>query len=102
MNPKLNPLTAALVDYRNEGKPVSDFLVCFLVNDLVGALEHSQGLEFDIHDFRCLAEFIEINLPPQSHGSKEAVMYWYRENNPFFAKSGSKIESDKEETTKTS
>ena len=96
MNPKLNHLTAALVDYRNDGTPTTNFLTCFLVNDLIGAMQHPDGLDLDIHDFRCLAEFIEINLPPKSHGSKEAVMAWFREKNEFF-KSDSKIESDKKE-----
>jgi len=91
---KLKPLTDSLIDYHNDGKPVNNFLVALLSNELYAALESSEGQGLDIHDFRLLVEFIQINLHPFSYGSKENIMRWYRKKNAFF-KSGSEIELDK-------
>lgn len=68
------PLHAALVDYRDHGHPVGDFLTAVLANDLVEAIGRA-----DLYNSWLLpiyVGFLYNEFPSDAWGSREKVAAW--------------------------
>ena len=66
-----------LLNYKEHGIPMGDFLYAVLTNDLLSAFMCAD--EQNAMDMREIALFVYENLPAISHGTPQRVKNWMRQ-----------------------
>ena len=65
-----------LIEYRDKGVPVGNFLYAVLVNDLYEAACRAD--DFNLPALRSIVQWVHDNMPPTSYGTKRRVSDWLR------------------------